>query len=109
MAGRALPWFFRKGDETIRIARILLDEALTIHRLIRNGAGIGVISAYLCGPDIRTDRLTQLLPDWSLPTLPVSLVYPSRRELPPAVRAFADFMKEASLRGQSWQIDPLDH
>jgi len=109
--GRAFPWFFRNGDETIRIdpqPRILLDEALTIHRLVRNGAEIGVISAYLCGPDITSGRLTQLFPDWSLPALPVSLVYPSRRELAPAVRAFADFMKEASLRGQSWQLDPLD-
>jgi LysR family transcriptional regulator for bpeEF and oprC len=108
--GRAFPWLFRNGEGAIRTdpqPRILLDEALTIHRLIRNGVGIGVVSAYLCGPDIMTGRLTRLFPDWSLPSLPVSLVYPSRRELAPAVRAFADFMMEPGARGQSWQMDPL--
>lgn len=108
--GRAIPWSFRKDGETVRIdpqPRILIDEALTIHRLVRNGAGIGVVSAYLCGPDILAGRLVRLVPDWSLPLLPVSLVYPSRRELAPAIRAFADFMKDAGTQGQSWQADPL--
>lgn len=108
--GRTLAWEFRKDDETRRIIprpRVHLDEVLTIYRLIRNGAGIGVVSAYICGPDIAEGRLIRLFPDWSMPSLPVSLVYPSRRELAPAVRAFADFMKEAGTRGQAWRIDPL--
>ena len=108
--GRAFAWTFKKGGEAIRIdpqPRILLDEALTIYRLVRNGIGVGVISAYLCGPDIMTGRLTQLFPEWSLPSVPVSLVYPSRRELAPAVRAFANFMRDSAVRGQAWQVDPL--
>lgn len=108
--GRPFPWLFQRNGETVRIdpqPRMLVDEALTIHRLIRNGAGIGVISDYVCVPDIMAGRLTRLFPDWSLPARPVSLIYPSRRELAPAVRAFADFMKEAGTRGQSWLIDPL--
>ncbi|MDP0929455.1 substrate binding domain-containing protein [Paracoccus onubensis] len=108
--GRPLAWEFRKNGEIRRIVprpRVLLDEVLTIHRLIRKGAGIGVVSAYICGPDITEGRLIRLFPDWSLPPLPVSLVYPSRRELAPAVRAFADFMKDMGTRGQAWQIDPL--
>jgi LysR family transcriptional regulator, regulator for bpeEF and oprC len=108
--GRAHPWLFQRKGESIRIdphPRILVDEALTIYRLIRNGAGIGIVSAYLCGLDIRMRRLTRLIPEWSCPSLPVSLVYPSRRELSPAVRAFADFMKETSTRGQAWHLDPL--
>jgi hypothetical protein len=52
-------------------------------------------------------RLMQLFPDWTLPSVPISLVYPSRRELAPAVRAFADFMRESAARGQRWQVDPL--
>ena len=54
-----------------------------------------------------TGRLTQLFPEWSLPSVPVSLVYPSRRELAPAVRAFANFMRDSAVRGQAWQVDPL--
>ena len=110
--GRAFPWVFRRGADTCRIEpqpRILVDEALTVYRLIRNGAGVGVISAYLCAPAIKAGRLVRLLPEWTLPSLQVNLLYPSRRELAPAVRAFVDFMKEAGARGQDWNRDPLSN
>lgn len=108
-SGRPFSWVFRKGDETVHVdpqPRMLVDEALTINRLILNGAGIGIVSAYVCAPDIMAGRLIRLFPDWSLPARPVSLLYPSRHELAPAVRAFADFMKEDGTRGQHWLIDP---
>ena len=108
--GRAFPWIFRKGDETVRVEpqpRVCVDAALTIFRLIRNGAGVGVLSAYLCGPEVIAGRLVRLLPDWSCRAAPVSLVYPSRRELAPTVRAFAEFMKEATATNNSWRGDPL--
>ena len=108
--GRAFPWVFRRGDETVRVdpqPRVCVDEALTIFRLVRNGAGVGVLSAYLCGPEIIAGRLVRLLPDWSFPPVAVSLVYPSRRELAPTVRAFAEFMKEAGTTDGSWRDDPL--
>ena len=82
-------------------------EALTIFRLVQNGAGVAIVSAYLCGPDIAAGPLVRLLPGWTCPPLPVSLVFPTRRELRPAVRAFADFLREASLNGQKWRHDPL--
>jgi len=108
--GRPFSWIFQKDGETVRIdpqPHLLVDDALTIHRLIRNGVGIGIVSAYACAPDIMAARLTRLFPDWSLPARPVTLVYPCRHELAPAVRAFADFMKETGTRGQRWLTDPL--
>ena len=108
--GRPLAWVLRKGVETVRVdiqPRICVDEALTIFRLVRNGAGIGVLSAYLCGPEVIAGRLIRLLPEWSFPPVAVSLVYPSRRELAPTVRAFAEFMKEAGTTDSSWRGDPL--
>ena len=35
------------------------------------------------------------------------LLFPSRRELAPAVRAFVDFMKEANRPGFHWQDNEL--
>jgi DNA-binding transcriptional LysR family regulator len=108
--GRAFPWTFRRGSEMARVdpqPRVCVDEALAIFRLVKNGAGIGVLSAYLCGPEVVAGRLVRLLPDWSCPAVPVSLVYPSRRELAPTVRAFTEFMKEASETDSSWRDDPL--
>jgi len=35
-----------------------------------------------------------LFPEWSIPPLDVNIVFASKRELSPNVRAFVDFMKE---------------
>jgi len=95
--GRARAWMFRsdEGEVTVPLqARLTVNEVLTIHRLVRGGAGIGVVSSYLCEQDIAEGRLIRLLPSWSVAPVPVSLLFPSRRELAPVVRAFADFLDE---------------
>jgi LysR family transcriptional regulator for bpeEF and oprC len=108
--GRARPWSFSRGSETIRLdtkPRISVNEALTIHRLVSNGAGVGLLSGYICAPEIAAGRLVHLFPDWWPASVEVSLVFPSRRELSPIVRAFVDYMKEVSRPGFLWMNDPL--
>ena len=109
--GRPRPWVFTREGEQSRVAlhpRVTVNEALTVHRLVLSGAGLGIVSGYLCAPGISDGRLVRLLPEWSLPSVEVSLVFPSRRELSPAVRAFTEFMKEISRPGELWQNDPLE-
>ncbi|WP_333836042.1 LysR family transcriptional regulator [Novosphingobium sp.] len=106
--GRARTWTMMRGDETAEITltpKISINDALTIHNLVRRDAGIGVISAYLCGPDFEAGRLVRVLPDWSMPPVEVSIVFPSRRELSPTVRAFVDFVRETAIPGAGWQAD----
>ena len=80
--------------------RVTVNEDWTIHRLVLSGAGLGIVSGYPFAPEIADGRLLLLLPEWSLPSVEVSLVFPSRRELsPPPVRAFTEFMKEISQLG----------
>jgi DNA-binding transcriptional LysR family regulator len=108
--GRPRPWTLTRGDEiwtTSTAPRICVNDALTIHRMVINGAGIGVISGYLCGPDIAAGRLVRLFPEWLLDPLDVNILFPSRRDLSPIVRAFVDFMKVASKSGASWLESPL--
>jgi LysR family transcriptional regulator, regulator for bpeEF and oprC len=108
--GRTRPWTFSRGGETIKldvVPRISVNEALTIYRLALNGAGLGILSGYLCAPQIEADRLVRLFPEWSPPPVEVNLVFPSRRELSPVVRAFVDYMKEVSRPGVLWLCDPL--
>lgn len=109
--GRPRTWLFTRENEQASVAphpRVTVNEALTIHRLVSSGAGIGIVSGYLCAPDIADGRLVHLLPEWSLPSMDVSLVFPSRRELAPAVRTFVDFLKEISQPGELWQKDSVD-
>jgi len=108
--GRARPWIFLRGSETIRLEvapRVSVNEALTIHRLVSNGAGLGLLSGYICAPAIAAGHLVRLFPDWSPTPVEVNLVFPSRRELAPAVRAFVDYVKEVSRPGFLWLNDPL--
>ena len=109
--GRPRSWTFTGPDgESVSVEpslRISVNEALTVHRLVLNGAGIGVISAYICGPEIEAGRLVRLFPEWQLPSVDVNVLFPSHRELSPVVRAFVDFIKEASRPGVAWQSDPV--
>jgi len=110
--GPPRPWIFRRGDVTETInaqPRICVDDALTIRRLIINGAGIGVISGLFCARDIEAGRLVQLFPDWKLDDTDFSIVFPSRRDLSPVVRAFVDFMRAASKPEASWQQRPMSN
>jgi len=95
--GRPPCWTFTKDGETKKVeipTRVCVNEALTVQMLIVGGAGIGVISDYLCRPAFASGQLVELFPEWSLPPVDVNIVFASKRELSPNVRAFVDFMKE---------------
>jgi LysR family transcriptional regulator for bpeEF and oprC len=112
IAGRPRRWSFskRNGDSKIveLAPRITVNDALTIHRMVLNGAGVGGLSAYVCAADVEAGRLVRLFPDWKMPSVEVNVVFPSNRELSPSVRAFVEFVKSASKPGMWWQSDPLD-
>jgi DNA-binding transcriptional LysR family regulator len=108
--GRPRRWTFKQGGEMRAIEthpRLCVNDPLTLHRMVVAGAGVGVISGYLCAPEIAAGRLARLFPEWTLDPVDVSIVYPSRRDLSPVVRAFVDFMKEVSKPGELWQDDSL--
>jgi LysR family transcriptional regulator, regulator for bpeEF and oprC len=110
--GRQSTWVFtRDGErqEHRQAARVTVDCALTIHKMLVNHGGIGLSSGYLCAPEIAAGRLVRLFPDWSIPSVPVHALFPSQRQLAPAVRAFVDFMTEHSKEGHHWQEDPMYH
>ena len=103
--GRPRHWTFVKNADTKDVViqpRIVVNEALTIHRLVMNGAGLGIISGYLCRPEIEAGRLVHLFPQWVSQPIDVNMVYPSNKEIAPALRAFIDFMKEVMKRGALW-------
>jgi LysR family transcriptional regulator, regulator for bpeEF and oprC len=104
-------WVFSKGavgDETVEVApRLVVNDPGMIYRLALSGAGIASIAAYLATPDIEAGLLVRLLPERSLPSLDVSILYPSSRGLSPAVRAFVEHMKQTAAPGKLWRDDPI--
>ena len=105
--GRPRSWIFsNESGETVRFEakpRLSTNDTVTIHRLILNGGGIGVLSGFVCAPDLREGRLVRLLPGWRMPALDVSIVFPSGRELSQTVRVFIDFLKNSPDMGKLWR------
>ncbi len=56
------------------------------------GMGVTCMPNFLLAPEVAAGRLKAVLPDWSAPTIPISIVYPSRKHLTPKVRLFIDFV-----------------
>ena len=63
--------------------------------------GVILQPGFLVGPDLKTGRLVELLPDYSGPGLTIHAVYPSRQHLSGKVRAMVDFLAEA-FRQPGW-------
>ncbi len=107
--GRAIPVQLSRGDETIKVeprVRVCSNEALTQYRLVLGGAGVGVISGYLVAPEISKGNLVHILPEWEPAPIEVNMLFPTKREMAPAVRAFVDFMTEVTSPDVFWQIGP---
>jgi DNA-binding transcriptional LysR family regulator len=57
-----------------------------------SGLGIGLLPQYLVIDDILAGRLVHVLPEYGSETLPIYIVYPSRRHLAPRTRVVIDFL-----------------
>ncbi len=49
---------------------------------------------FICREHFASGKLVCLLPDWNMPAVPVSLVYPQRKLLPKRLRVFIDYLIE---------------
>jgi DNA-binding transcriptional LysR family regulator len=61
-----------------------------VRECVLAGLGIATLSAYLVEDDIRTGKLTRLLPEYSLPDREFRIVYSNRKFVPLKVKAFID-------------------
>ena len=61
--------------------------------------GISLLPLEYCQQEINAGSLVRILPEWSLSTASLYLIYPSKRGLIPAVRHFIDFVGEETKKG----------
>jgi len=96
-AGDSRTWLFSNGsdDLPVRIApRLTVDNAIAVHRAALAGAGLAILSHIIAVPEIAAGRLIQLMPDFPPARLPITAVYPSRRNIPLRVTTVLDFLAE---------------
>ena len=68
------------------------DDVHVLAQAVMGGVGVAQLPLALCAPAVADGRLEVLLPRHRLPQHQLHAVFPSRRGLAPAVRAFLDFL-----------------
>jgi DNA-binding transcriptional LysR family regulator len=83
------------AGETVNVemqARLVCGEFSVLLEAARRGMGVALLPEWIAAPAISRGELQVALPGWSAPQGTMHFVYPTRRGLLPAVRAFVDFL-----------------
>ena len=81
------------------------NSADAVYHAVRAGLGIARLSTYLVNEDIRAGRLERILPEYIQQDSDILAIYASRRNLPPKVRVFVDFLAERLGPMPPWEQD----
>ncbi|MET3455868.1 MULTISPECIES: LysR substrate-binding domain-containing protein [Pseudomonas] len=76
-------------------ARLGIDDFIVRRACTLAGLGFTLLPSMYCEQELRDGTLVELLPGWSLPDGWLQAVYPHRRGMLPAVRAWIDHLVEA--------------
>ena len=90
-------WWFSSAEGNVSVpvrGRFRANNAEAVHRATLDGRGITLLSHLLVADDIRSGRLRSLMPAFRPLRFPLTVVYPSRRNLPPRVRTVIEFLTE---------------
>lgn len=93
--GRTTDWFFTldDGDVAIRMKETLIvDDTDAYIQAGIQGVGLIRVASYLVAPYLQSGALVPCMENLSF-DLPLSLVYPQNRYLPPSVRVFYDWSR----------------
>jgi DNA-binding transcriptional LysR family regulator len=100
-SGKLYRWEFERGRTVSKIdapaAVVLDDEDLMIDAAIAD-LGIAYVPALAARPAMARGEVREVLSDWTQATEAVKVYYPSRRAVPPALRAFLDVVQEVGGR-----------
>ena len=79
-------------------ARLGIDDFVVRKACTLSGLGFTVLPMMYCEQELNSGQLVQLLPKWSLPGGWLHAVYPHRRGVMPAVRAWIEHLVESFER-----------
>jgi len=88
-------WRFQRGKEQTQVSvasHFSANEATALLQAALAGGGIALQPTYLANPHLAQGTLQVVLPQWQVPAMTIYALYPSRKNLSPAVRALLDFL-----------------
>lgn len=74
--------------------RLVCHDFVLLRSAVLEGLGIALLPESVARSDLEAGRLERVLPGWNIPQGVCHVVFPSRRGMLPAVRAFIDFLAE---------------
>lgn len=89
-------WRFRKGalKRSVKTGSgIHSNNGDFLYSMVKAGEGIAVLPEFIVAEGVKTAEVEIVLPDWSVPSLWLSLFYPPYEALPPLVATFTDFFE----------------
>jgi DNA-binding transcriptional LysR family regulator len=97
--GRLLEWTLRRGKErrTLDVTGpLILDDMRSVLGSARAGNGLAYLFEQFAARDLASRALERVLPDYELVREAFFLYYPSRAQLPPKLRVFIDWFRDAN-------------
>jgi DNA-binding transcriptional LysR family regulator len=93
--GRDDVWWFASPEGAVSVrGRLRANNSEVVRPAALNGNGIALLSHLLVADDISAGRLRVLMPAFPPARFPLTVVYASRHNLPPRVRAVIEFLSE---------------
>ncbi|HYD96379.1 MAG TPA: LysR family transcriptional regulator [Noviherbaspirillum sp.] len=92
-SGRERPLQFRVEDRTIDLhppRRVLMDDGEALVQAACHDLGLTQVPDYMVAEELGNGTLVEVLARYRPPPLPISVIWPGSRLLPPRVRAFID-------------------
>ncbi|WP_286505676.1 LysR substrate-binding domain-containing protein [Variovorax davisae] len=79
-------------EQLVHRPRLITDDMFALKSAALDGTGIALLPPMICAAELEAGTLRAILPDWSAEPGEIQAVFPSRRGMLPAVRAFVDFL-----------------
>jgi DNA-binding transcriptional LysR family regulator len=98
-------WRFtgRKGEVSVRVSGTMGSNFCdAIKNAAVCGHGISMHPLYAVSEELKTKRLTVILPEYEVTEVKIYIVYPTRKNLPARTRHFIDFLKAWARTPPDW-------
>jgi DNA-binding transcriptional LysR family regulator len=109
--GGLFEWSFERGGESRAVpvgGRVTVNSADLAVRAAVDGLGLAYVIEPVAAPYLASEQLVRVLTDWSPSFQGLFLYYPGRRQIPAALRAFIDMIRDADrLPAEKPAVTPI--
>ncbi|MGZ3696354.1 MAG: LysR substrate-binding domain-containing protein [Bdellovibrionota bacterium] len=88
-----------KDTKTVRVeASFSCNNFFALRNMALLGAGFAHMPAFLVRDSLASGALVHLVKDWMVASVPIQILMPQQKEVPPRIRVFIDFLADALMR-----------